>query len=286
MSSKPDSDTEDSQIKPTLSLILALFAGIAILMKKFLRKSKRGQNPDKSKTNRIMKESIGNSFRPPNTLHARQAAYDLQKQNLVSQDPGLHWDDAARSSASDAEVRAGEIIWTLREHERDNLFGNVASEAIPGPHTLDMGGQFLTNRSRIQNDSKVYQIALNMPKGAHLHLHFNAELDPELLIQRSKDPQVEKTMFIRSTRPILSDKDYAETEMVFSVLPEETVKVDLWAPDYKPDFRSPGATPWMLWKDFREKFERLRGESVDQWILNKMVLSEDEAYSKDQTTNG
>lgn len=131
-----------------------------------------------------------------NNLDEARKAYERQKKDLQDREAKLAWDRYARANASDAERRAANIIWIIREHEREFLFGNVASEAIPGPGTLDMGGQFLSNRQRVVNDSRLYQIAVEMPKNAHLHLHFNAELPPEDLLGFAKE---RPNMFIRST---------------------------------------------------------------------------------------
>ena len=208
---------------------------------------------------------------------------------------GGGWDATARKTASDKELKAAHITRTIREHERDNLFGNKASEAIPGPETLDMGGQFLTNKERIEKKSRVYKIAHRMPKGAHLHLHFNAEIPPERLIVKARDMP---NMFIRSTQPILTQKDFDDTELVVNIMPIDTTTVDIFSPDYKPEFRAPGSTPWMRWSTFQESFVK-KYEALDKipqsevpmtpaerWIKKKMVLSESEAYAIDQTTNG
>jgi hypothetical protein len=209
--------------------------------------------------------------------------YEASKKVLLREESDASWDRSARLSASEAERKAGVIIWKIREDERDNLFGNKASELIPGPETLDMGGQFLTNKSRIEEKSRVFKIAHEMPMGCHLHLHLNAEITPEKLIEKAGDIP---NMFIRSTQPLLEDKDYLETEIVFNVMPEETVSVDLFHPDYRPDWRSAGATPWMRWSKFRQELKARRGVEADAWVLGKMILSEDEVYGITQTTNG
>jgi adenosine deaminase CECR1 len=217
-------------------------------------------------------------------LSDARSDYDRRRRELIEREMETAWDREARKSASDSEKKARNIIWTIREHERDNLFGNVASEAIPGPLTLDMGGQFLSNKERVMNESKLYRIAKRQPKGCHLHLHFNAELTPEILITEANKVE---NMFIRSTQPILRDEDYSETEIVFNVMPLDTPTVDLWSQDYNPDFRSPNAKPWMKWAEFKEEFQRRQpGRDVEEWVRAKMVLSEEEVYGKQQTTNG
>jgi adenosine deaminase CECR1 len=149
-----------------------------------------------------------------------------------------------------------------------------------------MGGQFLSNKDRVVNFSRLYQIALRMPKGCHLHLHFNAELAPEILVQEARR---QPNMFIRSTQPLLKDEDYDTTEIVFNVMPIDTPTVDIWSPNYKPEFKSADARPWMKWTTFQDEFKKRRNpdrNDPETWIRSKMVLHEDEVYGQTQTTNG
>ncbi|KAF1815202.1 Metallo-dependent hydrolase, partial [Eremomyces bilateralis CBS 781.70] len=214
--------------------------------------------------------------------------YDQQKNLLIQSEEGDSWDSNAKRTASQKELTANRIIIRIREDERDHLFGNRATEAIPGPETLDMGGQFLTNRNRIHEKSKLYRIALEMPKGCHLHLHFNSELPPMPLLEKARCMD---NMFIRSTQPILSSQDLEVTEIVFTVLPADTETVDIFSPGYNPAFRPPDATrPWMRWKDFRkiysERFESQMRLPVEEYIRRRMILTDEEVYAISQTTNG
>ena len=245
--------------------------------------------------------------------------YDKERRSLLEQEEETSWYRKKKLSASDNEKEAAEIVCIIREDERDNYFGNRASEAIPGPETLDMGGQFLTNRERIEG-SKVYRISKRMPKGAHLHLHFNAELEPERLLQEARKVP---NMYIRSTQPLLTEDDLAKTEMVFNVIPDDTKSSNVFLSTYNPEWKAKGSQPWMRWSDFREEFDlrfhhltekdtakqktavqpnnvQKNGadeadadkdppiglESAEVWLKRKMVLSEDEAYGISQTVNG
>jgi len=218
-------------------------------------------------------------------------AYEDEKQDLIKKEKETSWDHSARESASEAEKKAERIIWKIREHDRDNLFGNIASEAIPGPKTRDMGGQFLTNKDRIE-ESELFKIARGAPKGCHLHLHFNAELSPKILMKKARDMT---NMFIRSTEPLLDGEleskkspAYATCELVFNVMDEKTPVVDIFEPGYNGAFRPPESTrPWMKWREFVKKFEEKHGEdTAEAFVLSKMILTEDEVYGNSQTTNG
>jgi len=211
--------------------------------------------------------------------------FERSRKHILDKERVYGWDREAKESASEAERKAVIIVSRIREYERANLFGNIASESIPGPETLDMGGQFLTNRNRIENGSLLFKIAKEMPKGAHLHLHFNAELDSREFIVKARD--LPDNMFIRSTRPLLSDEDYDDAEMVFNVMPSNTPTADCFSHEYKPAWKTPDAKPWMKWSVFKKELAKRRPElDPETWIRNKMVLSEEEVYGISQTVNG
>ncbi|KAF2809052.1 Metallo-dependent hydrolase [Mytilinidion resinicola] len=252
-----------------------------------------------------------------------QVKYKTSRDNLVKVDEKVNkWYKKAAETKIDKEEEAGEIIRKIREDERRTLFGNLPSEQIPEPETLDMGGQFLTNRDRIEKKSKLYEIAVEAPKGALLHLHFNAELEPETLLREARRMS---NMFIRSTLPILKRQDLEQAELVFNVVPEDTVSQDIFSPDYfKEGDKFIAKTPfapnhWMRWTTFREVWIKKYGQdetitkdhhaltkypesnggfldssvegkfipdAAERWLITKMVLSEDEAYGPRQTVNG
>ena len=211
--------------------------------------------------------------------------FERYKRQICAKESTGAWDRQAKLSASDIEREAAITVWKIREDERDNLFGNKASEAIPGPDTLDMGGQFLTNKKRIETRSRLFNIVKEMPKGCHLHLHFNAEVDCQELIKKARG--LPDNMFIRSTKPLLSNEDYEQAELVFNVMPANTPTSDIFSLEYNPVWKTPDARPWMRWADFRTEFNKWRPDiDAEDWIRDKMVLSEDEVYNSWQTVNG
>lgn len=243
--------------------------------------------------------------------------YVQDRQKLLEDEGFMAWDSLMRKDTSHDEEKAGQIIWGLREYERSVTFGNNASEAIPGPDTRDMGGQFLTNKVWIETRSLLFEIAKAVPKGALLHLHFNAELYPEMLLEKARDMP---NMYIRSIRPLLTLEDLDLTEMVYNILPEGTHSANIFSEDYKgtnTNFKDPEMTQviWMKWECFREDFKantkfretfeqrdtsimingrlpnsshqgKVKLDAAENWILQKMVLSEEEAYRPTQTVNG
>jgi adenosine deaminase CECR1 len=256
------------------------------------------------------------------------SVYNEAHAQLLQQESDTVWDREAkctenRSSESvRKEKKAAVIIEAIREYERRFAFGNLASEDVPGKETRDMGGQFLTNKDRIDHGSLLFQISRKVPKGGLLHLHFNAELHPERLLVYARSM---KDLYIRSIRPLRTQDDLDETEMVFNVLDSDKLEkgVDIFSETYIGNSKNwregqPGEwSVWMPWGQFQEDFEKhFPGKYLDprktsipegraccepsssepgsdevlspaeNWLKSKMVLSEDEAYGLTQTVNG
>lgn len=220
--------------------------------------------------------------------------YSDNRGKLLAEERKGAWNEPARRRAKPAELRANEILIKIRENERvdPGLYGNLPSEAVPESHTRDMGGRFLVNKERIDR-SKVFDIARQMPKGAHLHLHFNSELPPEQLFPQARSPEMLETFHVRSTQPLCTPQDFAETEIVFNVLPKGTGQGDLFSNEYNPDWKAPDNTAWMRWADFCQKFpqdvhveETEELSRAESWARDRMVITLGHAYHDRQTTNG
>ncbi|KAJ8109399.1 hypothetical protein OPT61_g7486 [Boeremia exigua] len=254
--------------------------------------------------------------------------YSTRHEQLLDAEDQQAWDRGARpdpeSRSFRTEERAAAIVRAVRNYEREYVFGNMPSEAIPAKSTRDMGGQFLTNKKRINERSKLFEIANLVPKGALLHLHFNSELFPDQLMERAREME---TMYIRSIRPLVKEEDLKETEIVFNVMDPAQVEegVDIFSENYPGDATNWRTGPmkfkvWMKWIDFQERFKERFGKdypsdhndpasnqsqeqkddearccgaspevklnSAEVWLKSKMVLSETEAYGPDQTVNG
>lgn len=227
------------------------------------------------------------------------APYTDSRQALLADERRQRWDEPATQRATSAERRAQEIVFTIREHERKFHFGNLPSEAIPDPATRDMGGHFLNNKVKIST-SAIFGISQQVPKGSHLHLHFNSEIQPELLFPHAR--KLTETFYIRSTLPLITDKDFDDAEIVFNVLPADTDKADVFACGYNPNWKPPGdlqGPSWMLWATFRKRFPRHivvpaspendpyhELDLPERWARGKMVVNPSTAYDATSTHNG
>ncbi|KAK5131074.1 hypothetical protein LTR08_001360 [Meristemomyces frigidus] len=226
-------------------------------------------------------------------LAEKSTDYSHSRGYLLTAERKTAWDADAKSRASDTELEAQTIIVKIREHERidPNLFGNLPGEAVPEAGTRDMGGRFLVNKPNVER-SRVFAIAQKMPKGSHLHLHFNSELPAEILLPQAR--RLEDTMFVRCTRPLLEKPDFAATEIVFNVLPKETPRANIFAADYNSDWKNAANAAWMRWCDFRQHFPsdipcEVRPGGLDvaeSWVREKVMITTELAYNDRQTHNG
>ena len=159
-------------------------------------------------------------------MENKSKTYTERHIELVTEESGISWDIPARESASLAELKAQEIIFNIRESERRDpaLYGNLPGEALPRPEARDLGGHFLTNIREIER-SKIFKIAKAMPKGAHHHVHFKCELQPERLLLRAREPEVVKTFCIRSTVLLCNEQAFKDAEIVFQIVPGYYPKV-------------------------------------------------------------
>jgi adenosine deaminase CECR1 len=225
--------------------------------------------------------------------NTRAAKYHEQRHDLLTQEQENYWDAKARSTASATEREAQKVLVKIREYERRDpeLYGDLPSEALPDTHSRDMGGRFLANKDRIDR-SKIFRASQMMPKGAHQHLHFNSELPPEVLFPHARSPQMQDTMFIRSTAPLATRAAFDDTEIVFNVFPATTPSANIFSKTYNPNAKDPDNNPWMLWREFRRQFptrnaarEPVDLEPAERWARLKMVVTAERAYSGGQTHN-
>lgn len=254
--------------------------------------SARDNNIDK-KTPRIQSDScddsgtgtrtnIANLFNFNLNVSLTQSNYEKDRSALLNAEQLDAWDRRATETASSTEREAANIIWRIREHDREVLFGNRPGEEVPGCDTLDMGGQILSNLDRIEQ-SELFKIARQAPKGCQLHIHFNTEIETKELIRRACDMD---TMYIRSSKALITQQDYDECEIVFNVLPTDTTSNNIFAEEYDDLLASGDHTIWMKWKDFRKKFPQSQGRNAEDWVSSKIALGEDEVYGTRQTLNG
>ncbi|KAI0139101.1 Metallo-dependent hydrolase [Hypoxylon sp. NC0597] len=157
------------------------------------------------------------SHKPYGLSHIRQL-FDKMAEKLSSSvsDPArssgesgaevrLNFQNAMMEHASPQEQNANEALLKERQSDNDKLYHGQS-------HFSE--DHFSRNRHIIDN-SRILRSARYMPKGSHLHLHFNSTLLPTFLLDIAKEMP---NMYISSpTHKLRSKNDFDKCEIVFTL---------------------------------------------------------------------
>ncbi|KAF4450695.1 hypothetical protein F53441_6236 [Fusarium austroafricanum] len=210
--------------------------------------------------------------------------YFKLRQQMVAREKALDFDHICRNRASHQERLADAIIQRLRHEDEKNVYERAAPRTGYGgqQHPRFPGDHFLSNKHLI-DQTALFQVAQRMPKGGHLHIHFNACLAPQVLLNLAKEMD---RMFITSDIPLMWYENFASfdrCEIQFSLLSLEKEKPgDLFSPTYQPRQTMP-------FREFLDRFPKYYTKdstSVDEWLLEKLMFHEEEAHNHLQTASG
>lgn len=221
-------------------------------------------------------------------------AYNKALAELQAAEKALAFDAEVTANSSNIERQAALILRKIKAYDWKITYGPLRDSK--SGHRRQ-GEHFLGNVDLI-NKTELMKVAKRMPKGAHLHVHFNACLPARFLIQQARDIDA---MYIRSTLPLTTPQNMEESRISFMVmtLHEATHTKDVkgfetyvplgnvWDEEYVPN-------RWMSYKQFQRQFEFTdengqvlkRTPGAEAWLERKMVISEEEAHSAHQTGRG
>ncbi|KAI2464786.1 Metallo-dependent hydrolase [Annulohypoxylon bovei var. microspora] len=118
--------------------------------------------------------------------------------------------------ASSEEQAANDVLLQKRQAD-DKHFYNVDEQS-----QSHGAANHFTRNVRIIEQTQLLKTARHMPKGAHLHLHFNSTLLPKFLLDIAKDMP---NMYISSaTHKLRSKSDFDSCEIVFTLQDFRKVK--------------------------------------------------------------
>lgn len=202
--------------------------------------------------------------------------------NLLQHEKTLDFDYRCRANSTAKERLADVIIQRLRHDDQANVYDTAPPRRGFGgqQHPRFAGDHFLSNLDLI-NQTALFRVARHMPKGAHLHIHFNACLMPHVLLNIAKGMD---RMFITSDVPLLPDgshESFDRCEIQFSIMsPEKESPGDLFSPTYE-------ARQTMKFQDFLRSFpQNYTKTTPDEWLLEKLMFHEEEAHNHLQTAAG
>ncbi|KAK1825724.1 adenosine deaminase 2 [Podospora conica] len=222
-----------------------------------------------------------------------EAAYKAAREQVVKFEGALAFDYGCTFLSSELEKKANLVLQKVKELDIQNVYGQAPPRKGFGGqlHPRFYGDHFLSNATLIE-DTQLYKIIRTMPKGAHLHIHFNSNLLPGVLINIAKRMP---RMFITSDIPLVPGGDgeaFDRCAIHFSIMDDATVekgggKQNIFDPNY------PSRTP-MQFGAFLDGFEKAYEAAhegkpvvdVDTWLRNKLVFGEEETYNSLQTADG
>lgn len=136
----------------------------------------------------------------------------------------LAFDHTLTEHAGPKERKAKELLEIVRAN--DDIAFYSQAEPLTGyrgqKHRRWAGDHFLTNWD-ILNETALFKVATKMPKGAHLHIHFNSTLLPHVLLDIAKDME---QMYISSDKPLNSIDNFNTCEIQFLMKSEVVVTQD------------------------------------------------------------
>ncbi len=185
--------------------------------------------------------------------------------------------------ATAAEKAADKILQRIKEQDM-SVYQKASprTDSLGQSHARFYGDHFLSNVELIEK-TRLFSLCKAMPKGAHLHIHFNANLHPNFLLSIASKMD---RMYIWSSMPLTEKAALDKCRIQFSILSEPSLKEKNPGPPGSADVFTPGySSGWMSFKLFRAAFPKYWG-NVDNWLQNKLVFHEEETHNPLQTAAG
>ncbi|KAJ4169282.1 hypothetical protein NW754_001394 [Fusarium falciforme] len=208
--------------------------------------------------------------------------YRKKHSSIKANEEKMGFEHQCRQNATEEEQRANEIIQWLRHQDQVNVFNTAPRRKGYGGqlHSRFVGDHFLSNKPLIE-DTALFRITRQMPKGSHLHIHFNSCLQPHVLLDIAKEMD---GMWISSDLRLTPDNDYEsfeQCEIQFSLATKNDEPLgNLFHGERK-------GRRWMKFQDFLRQFPaHYEKSTADEWLSNKLMFHEDEAHNCLQSQDG
>ncbi|KAK4166426.1 putative adenosine deaminase-related growth factor [Cladorrhinum sp. PSN259] len=226
--------------------------------------------------------------------------YDALRDEICTVEGALAFDHVCASKAKvdksrDNEFKANKKLQQLKIDDINHWYNKAAS--IPGYHgqlhPRFFGDHFLSNVPIIEK-TQLFKLFRAMPKGAHLHIHFNANLLPNFLLDIAKNMD---RMYVWSNIKLVDSTGNLDPTALdlcriqFSILSSDAVKQRGEGDVFDTEYRGgSGKEPRVMqFKRFLQEFpkrHRNSNETVDAWLQNKLVFQQEETYGLLQTAEG
>ncbi|KAK4232459.1 putative adenosine deaminase-related growth factor [Podospora fimiseda] len=235
-----------------------------------------------------------------NEVQDTENEYKILRHEIGAAEAALAFDHVCSQKANHEDSRANELQADKKFQQLRQLDIKLhydAAEKVSGyqgqKHRRFLGDHFLSNVDLIER-TQLFKLFRAMPKGAHLHIHFNANLLPNFLLDIAKNMD---RMYVWSNISLVDSHGKVDPTALdlcriqFSILSPKSVgdrgEGDIFASNYKG---GTGKEPnVMQFKKFLEVFPHRHRNSrvtVDAWLQNKLVFQQEETYGIPQTAEG
>ncbi|EJT80143.1 hypothetical protein GGTG_00147 [Gaeumannomyces tritici R3-111a-1] len=237
--------------------------------------------------------------------------YENDRKNITKIEQVLAFDFACFTKAGQKERDANAILQLLRQKDKELFERAPPRKGYQNqPHKRHPSDHHLTNLDLVKK-TDIFRVARKMPKGAHLHVHFNSCLEATFLLNLAKD---QEKMDIGSNTALMNTGDLEECEIQFTIRgelggrsggprkglkrawtrkfignpPKPPVLVNLFDKERFDQSEEPAdKIRWMSYKDFRDEFpHKFPGRDLDAWLEGKLVYNAEEAHGVHQTAEG
>jgi len=220
--------------------------------------------------------------------------YDHLRQKLVDNEKTLGFDYDCEKNASEAERKANHIVQEIIQRDKELIYKKAGKRLGFGgqEHEHFYGDHFLSNRELIER-TELFNLLLKMPKGGHLHIHFNANLREDFLLNIAQEMA---QMYIWSSMPLVRKENFDKCRIQFSILGDEDREkrnqpalakgksVNPFDTNYSCEPKQEGVR---LFRDFINDFpSHIVNMDAMQWLRSKLVFHEDEAHHPCQSISG
>lgn len=191
-------------------------------------------------------------------------------QQIVEQD--LAFDYENRNKAAARERTVDEVFRQIRDWDaaRQSHNTDLEEKRQSQSHAESTAEKLLSDTGPTEK-SELLKIMAKMPKGAHLHVHFNAHLPPKVLLDIAKgvDP-----MFITGSLPLISENDFESFDKCDIALSISSPKEEKSGSLFETGSQFGHTMKLSAFVDqFPKHYTKVREsiDDVDNWLLGKLL---------------
>ncbi|KAL2172332.1 hypothetical protein VTG60DRAFT_6171 [Thermothelomyces hinnuleus] len=188
----------------------------------------------------------------PDSLETALKKYRHDREEALEREFNMGFEAAMKNAAlhrdpTDLELRADRILQNIKQHDIDTYYRGSETDSLGQAHPHFYGDHFLHNVNIIER-THLFRLCHAMPKGAHLHIHFNANCRPTFLLNIAKEMD---HMYIWSSKALTNKEAFQRCEIRFSILSEQNLKkknplgnLNIFSSEYKAyeDLKDRGET--------------------------------------------